>query len=372
MPMRPAASPSPTGHRAPPQLPLLLPSALVPMKKRRTPRRARPPATVPVPVPPPAAAALIPVPVPSAPYQIPAPPAAAAAPDAHYLMLLAHTVVSQADAEEAAQAWSPSPPAAPVGEKLSSSPPPLPPSAADEEKPHAPPPPLPPLAVDENPSSYSISMYHHGHGHAATEESAEDCKETACPQPGGNAGGGSSKGDQRGGGVPSPPAAGASPPRPGNEDDEELELGEIPPEKNPAADCNAGSAHESSLGLGKEDATGGSGRHAAPVHAAVTEMSAAEQKRVREVFVGGISRDAGEADVRAALSAAGEITEVRMIRDRTTGKKHKGYCFVAYRDAAMASKAVAEFPSVEVVLACPNCFFSIIFPAHQLCPFYGN
>lgn len=368
MPMRPAASPSPTGHRAPPQLPLLLPSALVPMKKRRTPRRARPPATVPVPVPPPAAAALIPVPVPSAPYQIPAPPAAAAALDAHYLMLLAHTVVSQADAEEAAQAWSP--PAASVGEKLSSSPPPLPPSAADEEKPHAPPPPLPPLAVDENLSSFS--MYHHGHGHAhaATEESAEDCKETACPQPGGNAGGGSSKGDQRGGGVPSP-AAGASPPRPGDEDDEELELGEIPPEKNPAADCNAGSAHESSLGLGKEDATGGSGRHA-PVHAAVTEMSAAEQKRVREVFVGGISRDAGEADVRAALSAAGEITEVRMIRDRTTGKKHKGYCFVAYRDAAMASKAVAEFPSVEVVLACPNRFFSIIFPAHQLCPFYGN
>jgi RNA recognition motif-containing protein len=76
-------------------------------------------------------------------------------------------------------------------------------------------------------------------------------------------------------------------------------------------------------------------------------MSAAEQKRRREVFVGGLRRDAMEEDVRAALSAAGEITQVRMFMDRTRSK-NKGYCFVAYRDAAMASKAVAELGNVKV------------------------
>jgi RNA recognition motif-containing protein len=60
-----------------------------------------------------------------------------------------------------------------------------------------------------------------------------------------------------------------------------------------------------------------------------------------------------EEDVRAVLSAAGEITQVRMFMDRTTSK-NKGYCFVAYRDAAMASKAVAEFGNVKVVVLA-NC-----------------
>jgi RNA recognition motif-containing protein len=77
------------------------------------------------------------------------------------------------------------------------------------------------------------------------------------------------------------------------------------------------------------------------------KASAAEEKRMKEVFVSGLSRDATEEDVRA--SAAGEITQVRMIMDRTTSK-NKGYCFVAYRDAAMASKA--EFSNVKVVLLC--------------------
>jgi hypothetical protein len=164
-------------------------------------------------------------------------------------------------------------------------------------------------------------------------------------------------------------------------DEEELEPGEIPPEK-PAAGWNADPAHGSLLGkeemvvageeakmtiAGEPAATGSSAHHrAAPTvvvstgvvvgrdgEKAATEMSAAEQKRMREVFVGGLSRDAVEEDVRAALSAAGEITQVRMFMDRTTSK-NKGYCFVAYRDAAMASKAVAEFGNVKVVVLA-NC-----------------
>ncbi|XP_066395814.1 RNA-binding protein P-like [Miscanthus floridulus] len=291
--------------------------------------------------------------VPSAPRQIPAPPAVAEAADADNLMLLAHTAVSQADAEAEATF-----PPAPADEILPSSPP-LSPAAADEEigKPYAPP--LPPLAVDHQ----SMSM---DHRHAATKASAEDCKKTACPQ--GNAVASSSKGDQSGGGVASPAAA-ASPMQLGD-DDEELELGEIPPEK-PAAGWNADPVHGSLLGkedmvaageeaktiAGEPTATGSSAHRGPAVVStgmvarrdgeAATQMLAVEEKRRREVFVGGLSRDAMEEDVRAALSAAGEITQVRMFMDRTTSK-NKGYCFVAYRDAAMASKAVAEFGNVKI------------------------
>jgi RNA recognition motif-containing protein len=67
------------------------------------------------------------------------------------------------------------------------------------------------------------------------------------------------------------------------------------------------------------------------------------------VFVGGLNRDATEEDVRAALSVAGEITEVRMIMDATT-KKNKGYCFVRYCESAQARKAIAKFSKVKVVL----------------------
>jgi len=371
------ARPTPTPREL--QLPLAVP---VPLRRRRTPRRPRQAATIPAVVVPRPAALPAPAPAPSAPrrLQIPPPPPVAGAADADYLMLLAHTVVSQADAEaEAAFPRAPAP--VPAGEKLasssSSSSPPLSSAAADEdnEKLYDDAPPLSPRAVDlQNPSSMSTD-----HGHAATDASAEGCKKAACPQ--GNTVAGSSKGDQSGGGMASP-ADGPSPMLQLGDDDEELEPGEIPQEK-PAAGCDADppAAHGSFLGkeemvaaageeakniAGGEPAATGSDAHRRAVppvvlstdvvaaregKAATTEMSAAERKRMREVFVGGLGRDATQEDVRAALSAAGEITEVRIIRDRTTGK-NKGYCFVAYRDAAMASKAVAEFGNVKVSCAC--------------------
>ncbi|XP_021308997.1 multiple RNA-binding domain-containing protein 1 [Sorghum bicolor] len=367
------ARPTPTPREL--QLPLAVP---VPLRRRRTPRRPRQAATIPAVVVPRPAALPAPAPAPSAPrrLQIPPPPPVAGAADADYLMLLAHTVVSQADAEaEAAFPRAPAP--VPAGEKLasssSSSSPPLSSAAADEdnEKLYDDAPPLSPRAVDlQNPSSMSTD-----HGHAATDASAEGCKKAACPQ--GNTVAGSSKGDQSGGGMASP-ADGPSPMLQLGDDDEELEPGEIPQEK-PAAGCDADppAAHGSFLGkeemvaaageeakniAGGEPAATGSDAHRRAVppvvlstdvvaaregKAATTEMSAAERKRMREVFVGGLGRDATQEDVRAALSAAGEITEVRIIRDRTTGK-NKGYCFVAYRDAAMASKAVAEFGNVKI------------------------
>ncbi|CAD6220915.1 unnamed protein product [Miscanthus lutarioriparius] len=76
-------------------------------------------------------------------------------------------------------------------------------------------------------------------------------------------------------------------------------------------------------------------------------MSERQRRRMTEVFVGGLSRDTKEEDVRAALSVAGDITEVRMILDATT-KKNKGYCFVRYCESAQARKAIAKFSNVKI------------------------
>ncbi|CAD6220918.1 unnamed protein product [Miscanthus lutarioriparius] len=76
-------------------------------------------------------------------------------------------------------------------------------------------------------------------------------------------------------------------------------------------------------------------------------MSERQRRMMTEVFVGGLSRDTKEEDVRAALSVAGDITEVRMILDATM-KKNKGYCFVRYCESAQARKAIAKFSNVKI------------------------
>ncbi|CAN6181476.1 unnamed protein product [Urochloa humidicola] len=76
-------------------------------------------------------------------------------------------------------------------------------------------------------------------------------------------------------------------------------------------------------------------------------MSEWQRRRKTEVFVGGLNRDAKEEDVRAVLAEAGEITEVRMIMNPMT-KKNKGYCFVRYREAAQATKAITKFGNVKI------------------------
>nr|CAB3452120.1 unnamed protein product [Digitaria exilis] len=76
-------------------------------------------------------------------------------------------------------------------------------------------------------------------------------------------------------------------------------------------------------------------------------MSEGQRRRMTEVFVGGLNRDATEEDVRAVLAEAGEITEVRMVMD--AGTKNRGYCFVRYREAAQARKAIAEFGNVKIM-----------------------
>ncbi|PNT76912.1 hypothetical protein BRADI_1g55511v3, partial [Brachypodium distachyon] len=76
-------------------------------------------------------------------------------------------------------------------------------------------------------------------------------------------------------------------------------------------------------------------------------MSEAESMRMKEVFVGGLHYDAKEEDVRAVFRKAGEITQVRVIPNTQTGK-NKGYCFVQYREAAHAKKAIEELGNVKI------------------------
>ncbi|RLN36112.1 hypothetical protein C2845_PM03G21560 [Panicum miliaceum] len=141
--------------------------------------------------------------------------------------------------------------------------------------------------------------------------------------------------------------------------DEEQEPGEFVPEK-PATDCNNAVAVSQSL-LGEETAAEATVAGEPVVEKKLMVSSKGEereevgmsgrQKRMREVFVGGLDCDAKEEDVRAALAEAGEITEVRMIMDPNVTTKNRGYCFARYHEAAQARKAIAELGNVKVVRA---------------------
>lgn len=76
-------------------------------------------------------------------------------------------------------------------------------------------------------------------------------------------------------------------------------------------------------------------------------ISERQRRRKTEIFIGGLDRDAKEEDIRKVFGKVGEIVEVRMMMDGQTGK-NKGYCFLRYREAAQAKKAVTEFAKVEV------------------------
>ncbi|XP_038970228.1 protein gar2-like isoform X2 [Phoenix dactylifera] len=79
-------------------------------------------------------------------------------------------------------------------------------------------------------------------------------------------------------------------------------------------------------------------------------ISERQRRRKTEIFIGGLDRDAKEEeDISGVFGKVGEIVEVRMMMDGQTGK-NKGYCFLRYKEAAQAMKAVAEFAKVEALL----------------------
>lgn len=136
-----------------------------------------------------------------------------------------------------------------------------------------------------------------------------------------------------------------------------------PEPENPSFDAAASEAHaqqedametenidsrEESKDVPVEQAKG-KGSEVAKATAGDEEAGISERRRRRktEIFIGGLDRDAKEEDIREVFGKAGEIVEVRMMMDGQTGK-NKGYCFLRYKEAAQAKKAVAEFSKVEV------------------------
>jgi len=57
------------------------------------------------------------------------------------------------------------------------------------------------------------------------------------------------------------------------------------------------------------------------------------------IYVGNLSYDCTESDLRTAFSAYGEVNDVRLITDRDTGRS-KGFGFVEMPDAGEATAAI--------------------------------
>ncbi|KAI4330693.1 hypothetical protein MLD38_028953 [Melastoma candidum] len=58
-----------------------------------------------------------------------------------------------------------------------------------------------------------------------------------------------------------------------------------------------------------------------------------------EVFIGGLPRDILEEEIRELCEPVGDVFEVRLVKDKSTGES-KGYAFVAYRASNLAQKSI--------------------------------
>ena len=65
-----------------------------------------------------------------------------------------------------------------------------------------------------------------------------------------------------------------------------------------------------------------------------------EEELELNIYVGNLSYDAAEDDVRNAFAAFGQISSVAVIKDRMTGRS-KGFGFVEMPDSAQAQAAIA-------------------------------
>lgn len=65
-----------------------------------------------------------------------------------------------------------------------------------------------------------------------------------------------------------------------------------------------------------------------------------------KLFVGNLSWDASDADLKDAFSKFGEITEAVVLRDRDSNRS-KGFGFVTFANAADAQNAIAEMNGKE-------------------------
>lgn len=70
-----------------------------------------------------------------------------------------------------------------------------------------------------------------------------------------------------------------------------------------------------------------------------------------EVLVGGLPRDAAEEDVARALTDAGDVEEVRLVRDPADPRSNKGFAFVRFAAAWQARWAADDVRTAMVL--CP-------------------
>lgn len=66
-----------------------------------------------------------------------------------------------------------------------------------------------------------------------------------------------------------------------------------------------------------------------------------------KLYVGNMSFDTTESDLRTLFAEAGEVTAVEVIKDRDTGNS-KGFAFVTMGSQADAAKATTMFNAKEV------------------------
>ena len=75
------------------------------------------------------------------------------------------------------------------------------------------------------------------------------------------------------------------------------------------------------------------------------------------VYVGGLPTDLSEGDVIVCFSQCGEVVDINMPRDKTTGKP-KGFAFIAYEDQRSTVIAVDNFNGATFLgrtLRCDHC-----------------
>ena len=66
-----------------------------------------------------------------------------------------------------------------------------------------------------------------------------------------------------------------------------------------------------------------------------------------KIYVGNLSWNADESDLRDAFSAHGEVTSVQIITDRETGRS-RGFAFVEMANDAEAKDAIAAVNNKEI------------------------
>jgi RNA recognition motif-containing protein len=67
----------------------------------------------------------------------------------------------------------------------------------------------------------------------------------------------------------------------------------------------------------------------------------------KKLFVGGISWNLTEEELKEAFSKVGEVEEAKIITDRVSGRS-KGFGFVTMKNPEDAEKAIAEMNGVEL------------------------